>query len=153
MINVADRKLYWIVSSLVPPCHACHCNSILQFIVWISYYCVLRWWKDLGILPTLTWDLFYKVYISLAVVCVNNKQHLFNLNGNDGNNISIFNFQVILTAHIRHGSGRILVQCPVEAIALEHWFKSILRYQPCPNILRTMYEFLLMSSVWDLIYT
>jgi hypothetical protein len=32
---------------------------------------------------------------SLAVVCVNNKQHLFNLNGNDGNNISIFNFQVI----------------------------------------------------------
>jgi hypothetical protein len=57
------------------------------------------------------------------VVCVNNKQHLFNLNGNDGNNISIFNFQVIWTAYIRHGRGIVHVRCPVEAIALEHWFQ------------------------------
>jgi hypothetical protein len=61
------------------------------------------------------------VYISLAMLFyVNNKQHLFNLHGNDENNISIFNFQVTLTALMRHGSGIIFVRCPVEAIALEH---------------------------------
>jgi len=71
LINVADRKLYWIVSSLVPPCHACHCNSILHFFVWISYYCVLRWWKDLGILPSLTWASFLQGvhFISNVVLC------------------------------------------------------------------------------------
>ena len=84
--------------------------------------------------------------------CVNNIQHLSNLNGNDGNDVSMFSFQVMLTEHMKHGSGIILVQCPVEAIALDHLFQSMLRCQRCLNIFRTMYECLPTSSVWDLIF-
>jgi hypothetical protein len=51
---------------------------------------------------------------------VNNKQNLFNLNGNGRNDISNSNFKKILTARTRHGSGLKRVQCPVEAIVLEH---------------------------------
>jgi hypothetical protein len=77
--------------------------------------------RTLASCPVSPEHLFYKVYISLAMLFyVNNKQNLFNLNENDGNCTSIFNFQVTLNAHMRHGNGIILVQCPVEAITLEH---------------------------------
>jgi hypothetical protein len=52
----------------------------------------------------------------VSLFFVNNKQNLFNLNGNDGIDILNFNFKEILTARITHGGGIKSVQCPVEAI-------------------------------------
>jgi hypothetical protein len=46
--------------------------------------------------------LFYKMSVSLALLFyVNNKEHLFNLNGNDENDIPNVNFKETLNKHIQ----------------------------------------------------